>query len=332
MPELPDLSGLSPSRRPRWRTALALTGATGVVAVAGLGVFLGTARDADGDNGHGSDGGPRLGVLGRARDSGPLDHIRDPHGTGTGGAQPGGGTTGGGAAGGSAGPTGMGAPGGDASAAGGGAAGGSGIGGSGVNGSGTNGSGVNGSGVNGSEADGSAANGSGVNGSGGERARSGTRPAPGTPAPAARRDPGWPETPGTSLGRLMTPRSIPVPATQLRLPPASGPATRPSPVPIPPPRPSRDAGADARTKAAVPGKAAPALSATPGTAAAPERTAITEKATVTGKTGVARRTPAKPSHRDGPRSRPFPDPCATFHDVRRDYCYQFLDSFTAPRR
>ncbi|MCC5575180.1 hypothetical protein IMZ11_05940 [Microtetraspora sp. AC03309] len=326
MPELPDLSGLSPSRRPRWRTALALTGATGVVAVAGLGVFLGTTRDADGDNGHGSDGGPRLGVLGQARDSRPLDHIRDPLGPGTGGVQPGGGTTGGGAAGGSAGPTGMGAPGGDASAAGG----------SGTGGSGVNSSGVNGSGMNGSEADGSTANGAGVNDSGGERAGSGTRPAPGTPAPAGRRDPGWLETPGTSLGLLMTPRSIPVPATQLRLPPASGPATRPSPVPIPPPRPTRDAGADARTKAAVPGKPAPALSATPGTAArtaaAPERTAIIEKATVTGRTGVARRTPAKPSHRDGPRSRPFPDPCATFHDVRRDYCYQLLDSFTAPRR
>ncbi|MBP2702726.1 hypothetical protein JOL79_02785 [Microbispora sp. RL4-1S] len=46
--------------------------------------------------------------------------------------------------------------------------------------------------------------------------------------------------------------------------------------------------------------------------------------TPTAKPDPPRRTSAEPQGPPGPSG----DPCARFHDLRRDYCYQVLDRLT----
>ncbi|GIH26639.1 hypothetical protein Aph01nite_49490 [Acrocarpospora phusangensis] len=41
--------------------------------------------------------------------------------------------------------------------------------------------------------------------------------------------------------------------------------------------------------------------------------------------------PAKPRSTKPTPARKFPDPCATFHDIRRTYCYEVLESITGKR-
>ncbi len=106
-----------------------------------------------------------------------------------------------------------------------------------------------------------------------------------------------------------------------------------APVPFPPPPPVRDSRGGAGRTSPGTGGAAPERTPAPPRPTAPTKTAGAGSASNTGKPETARRTPApKPSQRTGPRDRAVPDPCATFHDLRRDYCYQFLDSLTLPRR
>ncbi|MFB9532230.1 hypothetical protein [Nonomuraea roseola] len=76
------------------------------------------------------------------------------------------------------------------------------------------------------------------------------------------------------------------------------------PVPAPPYRtaPSPRRTADDQGQATAPTARRPSTARTPGSASA---------------------RPAEPR-----AQRPLPDPCATFRDLRRDYCYEVLDDLT----
>ncbi|MFF4773534.1 hypothetical protein ACFY05_11810 [Microtetraspora fusca] len=289
-----DFADVSRRQHP-WRTGIALAGAAGVVALAGVGVLLGAAGGpVEGDDGHRrhpSIGGAALGARDSARGPASLGHVHglDPA---LGGAP--------GAADGSA---------------------------TGRSPSGHAGTPV---GRNGDSANASRAGTAAIGTTGPDRAR----------ASDASADDGETSHIGTD-GLVLDPGGLgtvrlgpggpggtaPQSLTGLTLPPLSRPAARMSPVPFPPP--VRSTG-DARPSP-VPGvTAAPKPTPAPPKPV-PAKTADTGGASITGKTGTARRRPATPSDRTRPRGRLFPDPCATFHDFRRDYCYRLLDSMTAPR-
>ncbi|MFF3668202.1 hypothetical protein [Microtetraspora malaysiensis] len=288
-----------PRRQHPWRTGIALAGAAGVVALGGLGVLLGTAGGpVEGDDGHRrhpSTGGAALGARDSARGPASLGHVRgrDP--------APGGPALGG-------------TPGAVDSPA------------TGRSHGGHTGTPADRNGGD-SAADGSRAGTAATGPTGSDRTRASVAETDGGEsghigADGLVLDPGGlgtirlgPGDPGT------TPRSL----TRLTLPPLSRPVTRMSPMPFPPPVRST---ADARPSPA-PGE--PATPKPTPTKPAPTKTAGAGGASITGKTGTTRRRPATPSDRSRPRGRLFPDPCATFHDFRRDFCHRFVDSLIAPR-
>ncbi|WP_433349486.1 hypothetical protein ACQP25_36915 [Microtetraspora malaysiensis] len=288
-----------PRRQHPWRTGIALAGAAGVVALAGLGVLLGAAGGpVEGDDGHRrhpSTGGAALGARDSGRGLASLGHVRgrDP--------APGGPALGGTPEAADDSATGRSRGGhtgtpadrnsGDSAAD--------------ESRAGTAATGPTGS-------DHTRANTDGTDG--GETGHIGTDGLVLDPGElgAVRLGPGGPGTTSRSLARLT-------------LPPLSRPVTRMSPVPFPPP--VRSTG-DARPSPA-PGETATPTPTPPKPA--PTKTAGAGGASITGKTGTARRRPATPSDRSRPRGRLFPDPCATFHDFRRDFCYRFVDSLTVPR-